>query len=113
MSDETIVICDHIKTGGERCGSPALKGWLYCHFHQRFHDLNDMPGAPDYEVPVLEDSLSIQLFLMQIAKAQNCGSISPAQASGMLKLARAAMQNLRLSTLTPPRPIQAERSPTK
>ena len=97
MTEETIKTCEHIKTDGDPCGSPALRGWPYCHFHQRFHDLNDIPGSPDYEVPVLEDYLSIQLFIMQIAKAQHCRSITPVEANGMLKLARAAMQNLRLT----------------
>jgi len=88
--------CEHIKTDGDPCGSPALADRQFCYFHNRFHDLNDMPGGPDYEVPVLEDHLSVQLFIMQIAKAQCCGSISPLQANSMLSFARIAMQNLRL-----------------
>ena len=94
---EEIRTCEHIKTDGDPCGSPALRNWPYCYFHQRFHDLNEMPGSPDYEIPVLEDYLSIQLFIMQIAKAQNLQSIAPSDANIMLKLARTAMQNLRLS----------------
>ena len=97
MSENVVVkTCEHIKTNGEPCGSPAVGSSLYCYFHHRFHDLSDMPGAPDYEIPVLEDYLSIQLFIMQIAKAQNIRSIAPGEASVMLKLARTAMQNLRL-----------------
>jgi hypothetical protein len=90
-----IKICEHIKTNGEPCGSPALTERDYCYFHNRFNDLNDMPGAPDYLVPVLEDHLSVQLFIMQIAKAQACRSINPEQAKFMLDIARTAMSNLR------------------
>ena len=98
MSENVVVkTCEHIKTNGEPCGSPALTGSGYCYFHDRFHDLNNMPGAPDYIPPVLEDHLSVQLFIMQITKAQICSSISPVEASHLLNFARIAMQNLRLA----------------
>ena len=97
MSDESIKTCEHTKIDGQPCGAPALRDRDYCHFHERFYDLNEMPGAADYEPPVLEDALSVQLFITQITKAQLCGSISPFEAGNLLKLARAAMQNLRLA----------------
>ena len=88
--------CEHIKTCGDPCGSPALTGKNYCYFHDQYHDLNNMPGTPDF-VPLLEDHLSIQLFIMQVAKAQACRQIHSDTAASMLALARAAMTNLRLS----------------
>jgi hypothetical protein len=97
MSEQTIQTCKHIKIDGQPCGSPALRDLDYCHFHEQFYDLNHMPGSPDYEPPVLEDALSVQLFITQITKALLCGSISPLQANHLLTLARAAMQNLRLA----------------
>ena len=98
MSEEIIVkSCEHIKINGEPCGSPALRDRDYCYFHEAFYDLNHMPGSPDYEPPVLEDNLSVQLFITQITKALLCGSITPMQANNLLTLARAAMQNLRLA----------------
>jgi hypothetical protein len=95
-----VTTCEHIKSNGEPCGSPALKDRNFCHFHDRFHDLNDIPGSPDYIMPALEDHLSIQLFLMQIGHAQTCGSISRDTATSMLALAKAAMSNLRLARAT-------------
>ncbi len=97
MSEEAIKTCEHIKIDGQSCGSPALRGAPYCHFHERFYDLNHMPGSPDYEPPVLEDALSVQLFITQITKALLCGSISSLEANNLLNFARAAMQNLRLA----------------
>ncbi|MGZ4814681.1 MAG: hypothetical protein ACXVZV_04700 [Terriglobales bacterium] len=46
-----IDIFEHIKTDGERCGSPAVNNTSFCHFQRRFHDLNDMPGAPTISFP--------------------------------------------------------------
>jgi hypothetical protein len=91
-----VKICEHIKINGEPCGSPAVNGTVWCYFHERVHDLNCIPGSPEYVLPALEDHLSIQLFLMQIANGQTCGSITPLQANALLNLARAAMQNLKL-----------------
>lgn len=98
MSETIVKTCEHLKTNGDRCGSPALSEKKFCHFHDRYHDLNDMPGNPDF-MPLLEDHLSIQLFIMQVAKAQSSGSITPHEASAMLALAKAAMSNLRLAKI--------------
>ena len=92
-----VTTCEHVKADGTACGSPALRDKSYCHFHERLHDYNNIPGNPDYEMPMLEDHLSVQVFLMQIAHAQVCGSITPYQASQMMALARTAMTNLRLA----------------
>ncbi len=88
--------CEHIKTSGDPCGSPALTGKPFCHFHDRFHDLTNIPGTDEYVVPVLEDHHSVQLFIMQISLAQIGRFISSNVAGEYLKLARMAMQNLRL-----------------
>jgi hypothetical protein len=32
-----IPICRHVKIGGGRCGSPALRGQHYCYFHAGAH----------------------------------------------------------------------------
>ena len=91
-----VKTCEHIKIDGNPCGSPALHDKNYCHFHNRFHDLNNLPGSPDYELPALEDPLSIQLFIMQIALAQACGSIDLKTSAHLLAISRTATANLRL-----------------
>ena len=88
--------CEHIKTSGDPCGSPALTGKIYCHFHDRFHDLTNIPGTDEYLVPVLEDHQSVQLFIMQISLAQVGRFINSDVAAQYLTLAKLAMQNLRL-----------------
>ncbi len=88
--------CEHIKTSGDPCGSPALTGKPFCYFHDRFHDLTNIPGTDEYEVPVLEDHLSVQLFIMQIVQAHLGRFINSDLAAQYLTLARMAMQNLRL-----------------
>ena len=95
-----VKTCEHIKIDGRVCGSPALRDRNYCHFHNRVHDLNDMPGSPDYHIPVLDDPLAIQLFMVQIANAQACGSINDKTAEFLLKIARTATANLRLARLS-------------
>ena len=91
-----VKTCEHIKIDGNPCGSPALTDRNYCHFHNHSHDLNNLPGSPDYEMPSLEDPLSIQIFIMQIAKAQACGSIDLETSSHLLAISRTATANLRL-----------------
>jgi hypothetical protein len=92
-----VKTCEHIKIDGNPCGSPAMHDSDYCYFHDRVHDLNDLPGGPDYHPPLLDDPLAIQLFMMQIANAQACGSIDDRSAEFLLKIARTATANLRLA----------------
>src|SRR5271169_4705534 len=33
--NKNIRSCTHIKVNGTRCGSPALRGEVFCYFHQR------------------------------------------------------------------------------
>ena len=80
--------CEHIKTNGEFCGSPALRRRNYCYFHltavgrrlriERAHasmraraaETFDVAIAPvELELPLLEDANSIQIALMQVIDA--------------------------------------------
>ena len=71
--------CQHIKTNGTQCGSPALRNKRFCYFHNRWRatrlDLN-RAGAlrvtTAVELPVLEDADSIQVALMQIMRLILC-----------------------------------------
>lgn len=89
-------IGEHIKTNGDPCGYPALTGKIYCHFHDYFHELTNIPGNDEYVAPVLEDHQSVQLFIMQIWQAQIGRFINSDPAAQYLTLPRMAMQNLRL-----------------
>jgi hypothetical protein len=71
--------CQHIKTNGTQCGSPALRRKRFCFFHNRWRatrlDLN-RAGAlrvtSTVELPVLEDADSIQVALMQVLRLILC-----------------------------------------
>jgi hypothetical protein len=64
--------CEHIKTNGLRCGSPALRDRRYCYFHFCAHDLRrrrrEKPNAP-FMLPLLEDANAIQMAIQQVAEA--------------------------------------------
>ena len=38
-----ISICEHVKMGGGRCGSPAMRGLRYCYYHRGAH--SELPPA--------------------------------------------------------------------
>ena len=64
-------LCRHIKTNGQRCKSPALSGSTYCYFHSRVHTMAKANSAAsdDVNLPMLEDSASIQIAISQIMSA--------------------------------------------
>jgi hypothetical protein len=61
-------LCRHIKTNGQRCKSPALSGSAYCYFHSRVHTMAKAKSSiwDDVNLPMLEDSASIQVAISQI-----------------------------------------------
>ncbi|MGH9531443.1 MAG: hypothetical protein ACRD2Q_03565 [Terriglobales bacterium] len=57
--------CQHYHLTGRRCGSPALTGHRLCYYHQQTR----RPKLPDYKLPLLEDAVSVQFGLVQVARA--------------------------------------------
>jgi hypothetical protein len=70
--------CQHIKTNGTQCGSPALRNGEYCYFHRRWRmttvDLSHSAHhvTTEFVLPVLEDADSIQITLGQIMRMIVC-----------------------------------------
>ena len=64
--------CQHIKTNGLQCGSPALRDHRFCYFHQRTLDLHHLrrrrPEMRLY-IPLLEDANAVQIAIQQVAEA--------------------------------------------
>ena len=64
--------CQHVKTNGLRCGSPALRDEIYCYFHSNWRTQPDRrpfrpdPNAMVWELPILEDADGIQMALQLI-----------------------------------------------
>lgn len=104
-------ICERIKPGGKRCGSPALKGERFCYYHHKlqvampastlfYERLPDAgPGEIPYvlhDLPPLEDAASIQIGYMQVIHGvTNCG-LELKAARVILSALHGAAKNLRL-----------------
>jgi hypothetical protein len=100
--------CQHLKTNGTQCGSPALRRNRFCYFHKRYQDerirLNvdrRRRGTATFFLPVLEDANSIQMSLMQIMRLLLTGQIEPKTASLLLYALQTASTNLRQTNFKP------------
>lgn len=94
--------CQHIKTNGVQCGSPALRRRKFCYFHNRWRathlDLNragSLHFTTHVELPVLEDADSIQVALMQVLRLILCRQLDTKTGGLMLYGLQTASLNLR------------------
>jgi hypothetical protein len=89
-------LCRHIKTNGKRCQSPALDESAYCYFHARTH----MMAKPNYikfddlQLPLLEDSASIQVAISKITAAFLSSRIDARRTGLLLYAVQIASQNI-------------------
>jgi len=100
--------CEHIKTNGEFCGSPALRGRNYCYFHltyigrrlraervrEKAAAYGVDPGVVPLELPPLEDANSVQMALMQVIDAILHNRIDNKRAGLVLYALQTASSNL-------------------
>lgn len=99
--------CQHLKTNGTQCGSPALRRNRFCYFHKRYQEERirltaDRRRAPaTFFLPVLEDANSIQMSLMQIMRLLLTGQIEHKTASLLLYALQTASANLRQTNFRP------------
>ncbi len=100
--------CQHLKTNGTQCGSPARRRNRFCYFHKRYQDerirLNvdrRRRGTATFFLPVLEDANSIQMSLMQIMRLLLTGQIEHKTASLLLYALQTASTNLRQTNFKP------------
>jgi hypothetical protein len=103
-------ICEHIKPGGERCGSPALRDEKYCYYHtdvrKRIPKVNLMvtlwnphpESDPNYryDMPYLEDPEALQMALTQFIHVVSQERIKVDRAKLVLSALYCASLNLRL-----------------
>jgi hypothetical protein len=99
--------CEHVKSNGHFCGSPAMRGRNYCYFHLNYvgHRLRAEKQAARgqlshsnnvaFELPLLEDAASVQLALMQVTNAMLQGTLDPKRAGLVLYALQTASINLR------------------
>ena len=96
--------CDYVKPNGEFCGSLALRGRDYCHFHLCYAgrrvraDKQDQTtdGPTLLDLPPLEDVNSIQIAVMQVMDALQRRRISPKVSGQLLYALQIASMNLKL-----------------
>jgi len=103
-----IPLCEHIRIGGARCGSPALRNQKYCHHHAGVHRLVPrthvfLPDSPvmqidptyPYQLPYLEDFEALQIGYMQFIRGVADNRIDARRAKLVLEALKAAGMNLR------------------
>jgi hypothetical protein len=100
--------CEHIKTNGEFCGSPALRGRNYCYFHltnighrlragrnhARAQANSPETAVVPLELPPFEDAHSIQTALMKVVDALLHNRIDTKRAGLVLYALQTASSNL-------------------
>src|SRR3989442_666169 len=99
--------CQHIKTNGTQCGSPALRNGEYCYFHRRWRmttvDLSHSAHhvTSEFVLPVLEDADSIQITLGQIMRMIVCRQVDTKSAGLLFYALQIASANLRRTRFEP------------
>ena len=62
--------CTHIKVNGRRCGSPSLRGEVFCYFHQRMiRGVRTPPKSRLHAIANFESPEAIQASLMEVVNA--------------------------------------------
>jgi hypothetical protein len=88
-------ICSHIKINGVRCGSPALRGEVFCYFHQRLiRGVRTPPKSRLHPMAFLEDEESIQASLMEVINALVRNTIDFRRAQLILRALHIATKNV-------------------
>jgi len=103
--------CQHIKSDGTQCGSPALRNDKFCHFHQESRPERVEIKSPAGEtseilVPVFEDAASIQMMVRRIAVLILQDKIDSKKAGQLLYALQIAASNLKQLKEEKPRPVQ-------
>ena len=104
--------CQHIKTGGTQCGSPALRGQQFCNYHFQSRPKNVecyedwlIPGhSGNITLPVFEDAHSIQFVVRQVTQMVLQQKIDLKSAGIVLYGLQIASANLKRMATENPRP---------
>jgi hypothetical protein len=86
--------CSHIKVNGLRCGSPSLRGEVFCYFHQRMiRGVRTPPKSRLHPLANFEDAEAIQASLMEVVNALVRNHIDVARARLILRALSIASTN--------------------
>jgi hypothetical protein len=78
-----FIECRHILPRGTKCKSPALRGKVYCYFHdrlQRFEQDGQRDASEPLILPSIEDARGIQMAISQILAALGSGRLESRKA---------------------------------
>ena len=105
-----LPICEHIKPGGARCGSPAVRDLKYCYHHAGLRKAvprnnlfvflanprSENDPYAQYELPYLEDGAAIQIGFMQLIHGVSQQRLEQWRARMILSALHGAAANLRM-----------------
>ena len=82
--------CCYLKPSGERCGSPAMRGFDLCYYHDRYQ-----PRSGYRNLPCLEDPHSVQCAIQEIIEDMLAGLLDYKKAALALYGLQTAASNLK------------------
>ena len=82
--------CHYLKPSGERCGSPAMRGFDLCYYHDRYQ-----PKSGYRNLPCLEDPHSVQCAIQEIIEEMLNGLLDYKKAALALYGLQTAASNLK------------------
>src|SRR5712691_147487 len=87
-------VCTHIKVNGVPCGSPSLRGEVFCYFHQRMiRGVRTPPKSRLHPIALIEDEAGIQASLMEVINALVRNTIDLRRAQLILRALHIAVRN--------------------
>jgi len=86
--------CRHIKHGGERCKSPAMRNHAFCYYHARQHSNTKRGFADNFALPTPEDPVAIQESLGRLFQAILNSSLDQKKTAQLLWGLQIASNNL-------------------
>jgi hypothetical protein len=92
--NKNTTVCTHVKVNGVPCGSPALRGEVFCYFHQRMiRGVRTPPKSRLHPIALIEDEEGIQASLMEVINALVRNTIDFKRAQLILRALHIAVKN--------------------
>jgi hypothetical protein len=92
--NQNIRVCTHIKVNGVPCGSPALRGEVFCYFHQRMiRGVRTPTKSRLHPIALIENEEGIQASLMEVINALVRNTIDFRRAQLILRALHIAVKN--------------------
>src|SRR5205085_410060 len=92
-------LCQHVKTNGVQCKSPALRGHDWCYFHGAIN--RPRRQSDPFVLPALEDANAIQLAVQEVIEALLGKRIDNKRAGLLLYALQIASANLKRVNFEP------------